>query len=115
MTETQFGQKLKKKLEAKGWLWEKIPQGRFKGGFPDVVLIDPGGYVIFMELKVGRNICSKLQRLKLKAIDRHGAIAIVGRLDGEATFKTIQQDLEANSKSGALLYCEILKDIWEEK
>ena len=116
MTETQFGQKLKKKLEVAGWLWEKIPQGRFKGGWPDVTLIDPYGDALFLELKVGANVVSRLQKIKLRRIDKQGATAIIGRLHGEISFKTIQQECnEGQGRALALDYCKILKTIWEGK
>ena len=117
MLETTFYNKLAKKLRAAGWFVQKIHQGRFGQGFPDCVLIDPEGETIYLELKVGSNKLSALQKKKLKEIDNHGAVAIVGRYCGEATFITIQEaekDLKRSFKM-ARLYCQELKAIWEEK
>lgn len=116
MTETNFWKKLKKKLEAKGWLCEKIPQGRFKAGFPDAVLINSYGEVIFMELKIDNNKVTKLQEKKLRAIDRKGACAIIGRYDEEASFKTIQQETGEKGGDGLTIsFCDTIKNIWEDK
>ena len=116
MTETNFWKKLKKKLEAAGWLCEKIPQGRFKAGFPDCVLIGEEGEVIFMELKVGSNKVPKLQEKKLRAMDRKGACAIIGRYDGKVSFKTIQEEMkEEESKESTVESCINIEEIWEDK
>ena len=126
MLETTFYNKLAKKLKAAGWFVQKIHQGRFGQGFPDCVLIDPDGETIYLELKVGDNKLSALQKKKLREIDNHGAIAIVGRFCGEATFQTIQEVLDKDQgmtrprlkQLAALTFgpnCQTLKTIWEEK
>lgn len=116
MTETNFWKKLKKKLEAAGWLCEKIPQGRFKAGFPDGILIDPCGVTVYIELKVDSNVVSKLQEKKLRAIDRKGAVAIVGRYCEGATFRSIQEEREDGmGRESTIEYCLMIDNIWEDK
>lgn len=110
MTETNFGKKLRKKLTEAGWMYEKIPCGRFKQGFPDCILIDPEGVVVFAELKVGFNPVSQLQKKKLKQLANQGAVAMVIRLNDE---------LEIRDHSGGYEFPfwiekEIIR-IWESK
>lgn len=117
MLETTFYNKLAKKLKASGWFVQKIHQGRFGQGFPDCVLLDPDGETIYLELKVGKNKVSALQKKKLTAIDRMGAVAIVGRYYEEAHFLTIQEaeGEDGNIRRTTKEYCKIIKTIWEGK
>ena len=116
MLESRFYNKLATKLKKAGWFVQKIHQGRFGQGFPDCVLIDPDGVVIFCELKVGNNKLSALQKKKLEAIANQGACAIVGRYSDGATFEAIgNKKDEESSWSLADSYCPLIQTIWEEK
>ena len=120
MLESTFYNNLAGKLRKKDWRVNKISQGRFGSGFPDSILIDPEGEVIFLELKVGSNKLSALQKKNLREIDKLGAISIVGRFCGEATFITIQEaEGEILDKdhdwTRTRQHCQTLKKIWEDK
>ena len=114
MTETNFGKKLRKKLVASGWMYEKIPCGRFKQGFPDCILIDPYGMAIFTELKVGFNPVSPLQRKKLQQLDKQGSLACVIRLNEKLTIVDWHGEPFKLGEMGYALQEEI-KKIWEGK
>lgn len=114
MTETNFGKKLRKKLVAAGWMYEKIPCGRFKQGFPDCILIDPDGDVIFAELKVGFNPLSPLQKKKLEQLDKQGADSCVIRLcDGIIITSWRGRAFKLGERGYSLQ--KIIEQIWEGK
>ena len=123
MLETTFYNKLANKLKKAGWFVQKIHQGRFGQGFPDVILISPEGDVIFLELKVGTNKLSALQKKKLTEIERHDGISIVGRYyDGviflpiyDAIFWEADRKAAIKEKSLSEQYCQTLETIWEGK
>lgn len=117
MLESTFYNKLADKLKRAGWIVKKIHQGRFGSGLLDAILIDPEGEVVFLELKVGDNKLSALQKKNLRAFDKQGAVVIVGRMCGEATFLTIQETEGSDGKIRIKTWqqCQTLKKIWEEK
>lgn len=51
--ENYFRKKLRDALHREGWLTE-IVEHKFKSGFPDLILVPPGGHVCFAELKSRR-------------------------------------------------------------
>jgi len=114
MTETNFGKKLRKKLTEAGWMCEKIPCGRFKQGFPDCILIDPDGMVIFAELKVGYNPVTPLQRKKLEQLDGKGCNACVIRLCDNILITSWRGRSFKLGEKGYFLQKEI-EQIWEGK
>ena len=50
---------------------------RFASGFPDLIIINPHGKVLFVEVKVGKNKLSPLQEHFLSKIQEHRGNAYV--------------------------------------
>ena len=60
-----------KELKTYGCFAHKVAE-RFSSGFPDLIVINKKGKVMFIEVKVGKNKLTKLQEHFLDSIDGQG-------------------------------------------
>lgn len=77
MKESQLQTKVRKRLEAFGWLVIKLIQTN-RNGIPDLMCIK-GGRVIFMEIKTSDGVVSDLQQHMLDKLNACGCHARVVR------------------------------------
>jgi len=77
MKESQLQTKVRKRLEAFGWLVIKLIQTN-RNGIPDLMCIK-GGRVIFMEIKTSDGVVSELQQHMLDKLNACGCHARVVR------------------------------------
>lgn len=77
MKESQLQTKVRKRLEAFGWLVIKLIQTN-RNGIPDLMCIK-GGRVIFMEIKTSDGVISELQQHMLVKLNACGCHARVVR------------------------------------
>lgn len=82
MNESQFIVKIKKYLKDRGAYCEKIWGGGFQSaGIPDIIACYRG-YFVGIEVKVGKNQPSEIQKVKIKNIIKAGGFAkVVWTLD----------------------------------
>jgi len=71
MTEQQIQTKRIKQLEEAGYYVIKLVRTN-KNGMPDLIAIPPNTAVLFSEVKTLKGRVSKLQRYRLKELERHG-------------------------------------------
>jgi hypothetical protein len=71
MTEQQIQSKRIKQLESEGYYVLKLLKTN-KNGIPDLLAIPPGCEVLFSEVKKPNGRLSKLQKYRLKELEKHG-------------------------------------------
>lgn len=71
MKESLLQAKRIKQLEAEGYYVIKLLKTN-KNGIPDLIAIPPGANVLFSEIKTPTGRLSKLQKYRIKELEKHG-------------------------------------------
>ena len=71
MTEQRIQGKRIKQLESEGYYVIKLIKTN-KNGIPDLIAVHPDGKILFSEIKNEGGVLSKLQKYRLKELEKHG-------------------------------------------
>jgi hypothetical protein len=71
MTEQRIQGKRILQLESEGYYVIKLIKTN-KNGIPDLIAVHPDGKILFSEIKKEGGVLSKLQKYRLKELEKHG-------------------------------------------
>lgn len=84
MLEKDIESAFQRKAKSNGWLTQKLDSGKISRGWPDRLIVLPGGSVVFIEFKTAKGKLSELQAYRISQLRDYGQNVYVCRSWQEA-------------------------------